>query len=300
MKQLIKTGWLLITPPSTTDFLGIVSLNLASLLPAVFVRLHVGDLPSTGLGDGPLALVIPLGWEWFLKTIYEYQIKVSRVKFCSKGREPWSSSYGKRLTFRRLWVRIPAQYACCKDCTVCLKRPKINKKSPGMGHFKKSFVTSAQRRRIKEEEDLLAVPLNSSVYLDCLHEILARKITLLETFYYRSFFRSFFPSFSTLAIWSFFLFYSLLFPHSYFIPFLSPYWLPISVILVHPTNPSLFKVLFSSRKASAVIVIELSCQHNGLRSRPTILQPVGSNPSTGTKVPEVAQLCVTFTRCKLQ
>ena len=77
MKQLIKTGWLLITPPSTTDFLGIVGLNLASLLPAVFVRLHVGDLPSTGLGDGPLALVIPLGWEWFLKTIYEYQIKVS-------------------------------------------------------------------------------------------------------------------------------------------------------------------------------------------------------------------------------
>ena len=152
MKQLIKTGWLLITPPSTTDFLGIVSLNLASLLPAVFVRLHVGDLPSTGLGDGPLALVIPLGREWFLKTIYEYQIKVSWVKFCSKGREPWSSSYGKRLTFRRLWVRIPAQYACCKDCTVCLKRPKINQKSQGMGHFKKKFcnkctTTKNKRRR---------------------------------------------------------------------------------------------------------------------------------------------------------
>ena len=97
-----------------------------------------------------------------------------------------------------------------------------------MGHFKKSFVTSAQRRRIKEEEDLLAVPLNSSVYLDCLHEILARKITLLETFYYRSFFRSFFPSFSTLAIWSFFLFYSLLFP----IHTLSHFFLPIDFLFL--------------------------------------------------------------------
>ena len=25
-------------------------------------------------------------------------------------REPWSSGYGKRLTFRRFWVRIPAPY----------------------------------------------------------------------------------------------------------------------------------------------------------------------------------------------
>ena len=121
----------------------------------------------------------------------------------------------------------------------------------------------------------------------------------------RNFLLSFFLSFflSLVLYFSNLVFLSILFltfSHSYFIPFLSPYWLPISVILVHPTNPSLFKVLFSSRKASAVIVIELSCQHNGLRSRPTILQPVGSNPSTGTKVPEVAQLCVTFTRCKLQ
>ena len=25
------------------------------------------------------------------------------------GQEPWSSGYGRRLMFRRLWVRIPAQ-----------------------------------------------------------------------------------------------------------------------------------------------------------------------------------------------
>ena len=25
-----------------------------------------------------------------------------------EGREPWSSGYGRRLVFQRLWVRIPA------------------------------------------------------------------------------------------------------------------------------------------------------------------------------------------------
>ena len=28
----------------------------------------------------------------------------------SLGREPWSSGYGRRLMFERLWVRIPAPY----------------------------------------------------------------------------------------------------------------------------------------------------------------------------------------------
>ena len=54
-------------------------------------------------------------------------------------REPWSSAYGKRLTFRRLLVRIVAPYTgwtfftyiCSKICNVYLKRPKINKKRPG-------------------------------------------------------------------------------------------------------------------------------------------------------------------------
>ena len=59
------------------------------------------------------------------------------------GREPWLSGYGKRLTFQRLWVQIPAPYTgwtflhiiCCKNCNVCLKRPKINKKRPWLAHF---------------------------------------------------------------------------------------------------------------------------------------------------------------------
>ena len=64
---------------------------------------------------------------------------------------PWSSGYGKRLSFRRLWVRIVAPYTgwknftfiCCKNCNdVCLKRPKINKKEAGVGPFKKTVPES--------------------------------------------------------------------------------------------------------------------------------------------------------------
>ena len=51
---------------------------------------------------------------------------------------------GKRFTFRRLWVRIPAPYTgltfvtyiCFKNCNdVYLKRPKINEKEAGIGPF---------------------------------------------------------------------------------------------------------------------------------------------------------------------
>ena len=60
------------------------------------------------------------------------------------GREPWSSCYGKRLTFWRSWVWILVPYTwwtfftfiCCKNCyDVCLKRPKINEKEAGFGPF---------------------------------------------------------------------------------------------------------------------------------------------------------------------
>ena len=54
-----------------------------------------------------------------------------------EGREPWSSSYGRGLPFRRSWVWILAPYTgwtfftniCYKNYNdVCLKRPKINDK----------------------------------------------------------------------------------------------------------------------------------------------------------------------------
>ena len=68
------------------------------------------------------------------------------LKLLQSGQEPWSSGYGKRLTFQRLWVRILAQYTgwtfftyyCCTNCNFCLKRPKINEKEAGLGPFKKN------------------------------------------------------------------------------------------------------------------------------------------------------------------
>ena len=53
--------------------------------------------------------------------------------------KPWSSGYGWQLMFERLWVRILTPdtgwtfftLICGKNCNVCLKRPKINKKRWG-------------------------------------------------------------------------------------------------------------------------------------------------------------------------
>ena len=64
------------------------------------------------------------------------------------GREPWSSGNGWWLMFWRSWVQISAPYTrwsfrhfltliCCKNCIVCLKRPKINEKEAGVGPLKK-------------------------------------------------------------------------------------------------------------------------------------------------------------------
>ena len=55
----------------------------------------------------------------------------------TKGREPWSCGYGRRLMFWRLWVQIPAPYTgwknftynCCKNCNVCLKKTENKQKS---------------------------------------------------------------------------------------------------------------------------------------------------------------------------
>ena len=58
---------------------------------------------------------------------------------------PWFSGYGRRLMYNRSWVRIPAPWTgwtwhffsliCCSNCIACLKRPKINEKSAGVGPF---------------------------------------------------------------------------------------------------------------------------------------------------------------------
>ena len=60
---------------------------------------------------------------------------------------------GKRLTFQRSWVRIPAKYTgwtfftynCCKNCNDCFKRLKINNKEAGVGpFFKKKDIRMGQ------------------------------------------------------------------------------------------------------------------------------------------------------------
>ena len=50
--------------------------------------------------------------------------------------------------FRRLWVQIPAPYTgwtfftfiYCKNCSVCLKKTKINEKVTGDGPFLSSYT----------------------------------------------------------------------------------------------------------------------------------------------------------------
>ena len=65
------------------------------------------------------------------------------------GREPWSSSYGRRLTFWRSWVQILVPYTgwtfftiiCCKLVLMFVwKRPKINEKETGDDPFLKTAL----------------------------------------------------------------------------------------------------------------------------------------------------------------
>ena len=61
------------------------------------------------------------------------------------GREPWPSGYGRHLMMRgcgfESWCRrMDMKFftlICCKNCIVCLKRPKINGKEAGVGPFLK-------------------------------------------------------------------------------------------------------------------------------------------------------------------
>ena len=97
----------------------------------------------------------------------------------SNGREPWSSGNGKRLTFWRLWVWIPAPYTgwtfftyiCYKKCyDVCLKRPKINEKEAGVVTFFKkrfSYHFPEQAKKMKNWFIFFALGLSPSLQCDC-------------------------------------------------------------------------------------------------------------------------------------
>ena len=49
-------------------------------------------------------------------------------------------------------------YMCCKICNVCLKRPKINKKRPGLTHLKnnkKYIYKNYSKLRLNEHQILM-------------------------------------------------------------------------------------------------------------------------------------------------
>ena len=82
------------------------------------------------------------------------------------GWVPWPSVYGRRLVFKRSWVQIPAPdtgwtfftYICCKNCTVCLKRSKMNKQRPGLAHFKKIlYVGKRLIRTISKRYSIVSI-----------------------------------------------------------------------------------------------------------------------------------------------
>ena len=59
------------------------------------------------------------------------------------GQEPWSSGYGENSCSRGPGFESQRcildgyffTFICCKNCIVCLKRPKINEKEAGVGPF---------------------------------------------------------------------------------------------------------------------------------------------------------------------
>ena len=81
----------------------------------------------------------------------------------SAVKEPWSSGYGRRLAFERLWVRIPVPDTgwtlftlyCCKNCNVCLKRQKINQKEAWrLSILKKTKVRTGPRPAARFQPDV--------------------------------------------------------------------------------------------------------------------------------------------------
>ena len=58
---------------------------------------------------------------------YDLSCKTSTSKIVKVGREPWSSGYGRRHMFRRLWVWIPSMY----NGWAWFEKTKINENEAG-------------------------------------------------------------------------------------------------------------------------------------------------------------------------
>ena len=140
-RLMFKRSWVWIPAPDT----GFTFLTQTSCRNCIVFK--IPKINEKEAWDGP-----------FLKYLFShYAAWVSATIVCTVyfwdnkviiAREPWSGGYGKRLTFRRLWVWIQVPYTgwtffsyiCCKICNVCLKRTKISKKEAGVGPFLKNKV----------------------------------------------------------------------------------------------------------------------------------------------------------------
>ena len=80
-------------------------------------------------------------------------------------REAWSSGYGRRLTFRRLWVRIPAPNTgrqlftliCCKNCNFFRKKAHLKKEKERQQRKKEAMLdTEREGKRERRSEKNVA------------------------------------------------------------------------------------------------------------------------------------------------
>ena len=88
---------------------------------------------AVGFSEVCLGMMRPQCFNIQQKACHFFYWKVILTNKCILGREPWSSGYGRRLMFQRLWVRIPAPFTgwtffhihiCCENCNVCLEGRK--------------------------------------------------------------------------------------------------------------------------------------------------------------------------------
>ena len=111
-------------------------------------------------------------------TSFTLALSVWLMKEDSKGREPWSSGYGRRLMFQRSWVWIPAPYTgwiffhiyLLKNCNVCLKRRKKVKEARDevsklwLNYEEVNFTTNSLLSILASKQTEFHLVINLSVY----------------------------------------------------------------------------------------------------------------------------------------
>ena len=114
-----------------------------------------------------LAMNLPpqgaLLWKMFSRWVWQFGFLWRTYK-----QSPCAGGYGRRLTFRRLWGRIPAPYTGWKIFTyicvvkiVMFGKTKMNKKRLGMAHFlkkqfpfyKRGFRVLSKRKNVAKQQE---------------------------------------------------------------------------------------------------------------------------------------------------